>query len=165
MSAAGRKCVAYLNTGTFASPVWTALNRITDVKSPQSRGSSDRMYRGAKNKKKVLGYLEYSFAFKYQVKKAGVADTLFDKLEDSNRNEVVLDVFFANQPLTAPTGSTAIGTAAKGLRGPVVVEKFDRDEADEDGVSYDVNLVEVDHEESGALVEIAAFSVTVTAIA
>jgi hypothetical protein len=121
------------------------------------------MYRGAKNKKKVTGYMEYGVTFKYQVKKAGLADTVLAKLEDSFLNETVIDCIWLNQPLTAPTGSAAIGTAAKGVRGPFVVSKFDLDEADEDGVSYDVELVEVDHEESGNLVEVAAFSQNVVA--
>jgi hypothetical protein len=162
MSAAGRRAWGAYNSGTYAAPTWVAFGRISEVSRPQSRSTSDRMFRGAKNKKKVTGYMEFGVTFKYHAKKAGATDTVLAKLEDSFINESVLDCIWLDQPLVAPSGSSAIGTTAKGIRGPYVVAKFDRDEADEDGVSYDVELVEVDHEEASALVETVAFSATVT---
>lgn len=161
MSAAGRRAVGYYNSGTYTTPVWVEFKRISEVKRPMNRATSDRMYRGAKNKKKVAGYIEFSITFKYQRKKAGLADTVYDKLLDSFVNETVLDCIFVDQPLTVATGGQA-STNAVGLRGPYVVSKFDLDEADEEGRSHDVELVEVDHEESGNLVETVAFSVAVT---
>lgn len=161
MSAAGRRAWGAYNSGTYTTPVWVAFNRISEVERPSSRSTSDRMYRGAKNKKKVTGYMEYGITFKYAVKKAGVADTVLAKLEDSFINETVLDCIWLDQPLVVAIGNPAIGQTAKGIRGPYVVAKFDRSEADEDGVSYDVELVEVDHEESSVLVETVAFSGTV----
>jgi hypothetical protein len=147
---AGRKRAAYYNSGTYASPTWIHLARISDVNRPQSRSTSDRMYRGAVNKKKVTGYKEHSFTFKYHVKKAGTADTVLDKLQDSFDNDTVLDVCFMN-------GKFDTGTTRTGVRGPVVVSKFDISEADEEGVTYDVELVEV---EDDTIPEITAFSVT-----
>lgn len=147
---AGRKRAAYYNSGTYASPTWVHLARISDVNRPQSRSTSDRMYRGAVNKKKVTGYKEHSFTFKYHVKKAGTADTVLDKLQDSFDNDTVIDVCFMN-------GKFDTGTTRTGVRGPVVVSKFDISEADEEGVTYDVELVEV---EDDTIPEITAFSVT-----
>lgn len=147
---AGRKRAAYYNSGTYASPTWIHLARISDVNRPQSRSTSDRMYRGAVNKKKVTGYKEHSFTFKYHVKKAGTADTVLDKLQDSFDNDTVIDVCFMN-------GKFDTGTTRTGVRGPVVVSKFDISEADEEGVTYDVELVEV---EDDTIPEITAFSVT-----
>ena len=147
---AGRKRAAYYNSATYASPTWVHLARISDVNRTQSRSSSDRMYRGAKNKKKVTGYKEHSFTFKYHVKKAGTTDTVLDKLQDSFDNDTVIDICFMN-------GRFDTGTTRTGVRGPVVVSKFDISEADEEGVTYDVELVEV---EDDTIPEITAFSVT-----
>ena len=147
---AGRKRAAYYNSGTYASPTWVHLGRISDVNRTQSRSTSDRMYRSAENKKKVTGYKEFGFTFKYHVKKAGSADTVLDDLQDSFDNDTVLDVCFMN-------GKFDTGTTRTGVRGPVVVSKFDISEADEEGVTYDVELVEV---EDDTIPEITAFSVT-----
>ena len=156
MSAAGRKRAAYLNTGTFASPAWTMVSRMTNVQRPQGKATSDRMFRGAKNKKKVSGYVEYGFTFTYQVKKANLADTVYDAFLDSFNNDTVLDMCFLNQTIDQPVGTSA-GNAV-GVRGPLECTKFDIKEEDEDGVTVDIELSEVDHEESGDLVEVDAFS-------
>lgn len=147
---AGRKRAAFYNSATYGSPTWVQFARITEVTRPQSRSTSDRMYRGAKNKKKATGYIERSFAFKYIPKKAGTTDTVLDKLEDSFVNETVLDVCFM-------TGTFDTGTTRVGVRGPFVVSKFDLNEPDEEGVSYDVELVEV---EDDTIPESVAYSVT-----
>lgn len=147
---AGRKRAAYYNSGTYASPTWVHLGRISDVNRTQSRSTSDRMYRSAENKKKVTGYKEHSFTFKYHVKKAGTTDTVLDKLQDSFDNDTVIDVCFMN-------GKFDTGTTRTGVRGPVVVSKFDISEADEEGVTYDVEVVEV---EDDTIPEITAFTVT-----
>lgn len=161
MSAAGRRAVGYYNSGTFASPTWVEFKRISDVKLPRSRSTSDRMFRGAKNKKKVAGYLDFGVTFKYHIKKAGSTDTVAAKLQDSFINETVLDCIWVDQPLIAPVGSSLIGTSSNGFRGPYFVSKFDRDEADEDGMTYDVELSEADDEQSGNVFETIAFTATV----
>src|SRR5574343_1650332 len=140
---AGRLRALYINTAVstpYATPTWTLVSRISDVSRPRSRSTNDRAYRGAKNKKKVLGYKEYGFSFKYHVKKAGATNTILDKFEDSFNNETILDVCFLN-------GAIASGTTRVGERGPVVVSKCDISENDEEGVTYDVELVEVEDEQ------------------
>lgn len=148
--AAGRLRVASYNSATFASPTWVTFARITDVQRTRSRSTSDRMYRGAQNKKKITGYMERGFTFKYAIKKAGGTDTVADKLEDSYTNGTILDVCFMNGAMTS-------GTTRTGERGPVVVSKLDISEADEEGVTYDVELVEV---EDDTIAEFVAYSVT-----
>jgi len=154
---AGRLRALYLNTASstpYATPTWTHVSRISDVQRSRSRSTNDRAYRGAKNKKKVTGYKEYGFSFKYHVKKAGATDTVADEFEDSYTNETVLDVCFMNGLFT--TGTTRVGE-----RGPCVVSKMDIIENDEEGVTYDIELVEVEDEQpAGTLFEFAAFSVT-----
>lgn len=151
--AAGRLRAAYYNTGTFSSPTWVLMSRISDVSRSRSRPTSDRKYRGAKVGKKITGYLEYSWSFKYACKKAGATDTVLDALEDSFQNETVMDVAFLN-------GIIASGTTRKGERAPVVVTKLDINESDEEGVTYDVELSHVEDEQSGSLNEVTALTVT-----
>lgn len=154
---AGRLRALYVNTSSpysFSSPVWTHASRISDVQRSRSRSTNDRAYRGAKSKKKVTGYKEYGFSFKYHVKKAGATDTMVDRFEDSFQNETVLDVAFMN-------GLMSSGTTRVGERGPVVVTKLDVIENDEEGVTLDVELSEVEDEQpAGTLFEFSAFSVT-----
>jgi hypothetical protein len=153
----GRTCKAYVNIGgTLALPTFVEMKRLSNVQRPQGRSTSDRMFRGAKNKKKVAGYLEYSFSFSYIAAKAGsladAADTVFAALEDSLLNETSLDVCFMDRPITGD---------AVGVRGYVQCTKFDRKEDDEDSITYDVELVEVEEEDlSGDLVEIEAYETT-----
>lgn len=153
----GRTCKAYVNIGgTLATPTWVEMKRISNVQRPRSRSTGDRMYRGALNKKKVTGYLENGFSFSYITAKAGsaaeTADTVLTALEGSLLNETILDVCFQDRAVTG---------ASKGVRGYVQVSKFDRKEDDEDSITYDVELVEVEeYDGAGALVEIAAYTTT-----
>ena len=162
---AGRTRAAYVNTGTFGTPVWVHISRISGVQRPQSRATSDRKYRGASSVKTVTGYLQYGFTFKYHVKSAKLAsDTVAALLQASLASETVLDVCFLNQRLVQPTGTFPSGANAIGVRGPVVVTKFDISEEDEEGVTYDVELKEVEDEQpSGTDFSIQAISVAVTA--
>ncbi|GAB5404301.1 MAG: hypothetical protein Aurels2KO_25320 [Aureliella sp.] len=147
----GRKNKIYLNTGTFGTPVWSEMDRITGLKRPQNRGSSEYQYRGAKNKKTAVGYRKFELSFKYETKRNPAnADAILALLQDSYDNETVLDMATVDRAI-ATTGAT-------GVRGPVQVTTFDRDEDDESNTSYDVTLSEVDHEESDVLVEIEAYT-------
>ena len=154
---AGKSCKAFLNIGgTLASPTWVEMRRISNVSRPKSRSTSDRMFRGAKNKKKVTGYLEYTFSFQYVPAKAGsaaaTADTVLAALEASLENELTLDAAFMDRAIAT--------VGAKGVRGPMMCTKLDRTEDDESSVVFDVELVEVEHEDSaGALVEIAPYTI------
>lgn len=161
---AGRRRAAYINTGTYATPVWAQMTRISDVKRPKSRGTSDRKYRGANNVKTITGYIKYGFTFKYHLKGPRLSsDAILTLLEASLQDETMMDVIFLDQRITQPTGTFTSGATAKGVRGPVVCTKLDLDEADEDGVSYDVELVEIEDEQSSVLTEVAAFSIAVVA--
>ncbi len=165
MSAAGRNRAAYINTGTYATPVWVQMSRISGVQRPQSRATSDRKYRGSKNVKTITGYLQYGFTFKYHVKSAKLAtDTVSALLQASLESETVLDVAFLNQRIVQATGTFTAGANAVGVRGPVVVSKFDISEEDEEGVAFDVELKEVEDEQpAGTDFSIGAFTIPVVA--
>lgn len=163
MSAAGRRRAAYVNTGTYSTPVWVELTRISDVTRPKSRGTGDRKYRGAKSVKTVTGYLTYGFTFKYHIKGPRLAaDSALALLEGSLDNETILDVCFLNQKIIQPAGFP-VGANAVGVRGPVLCTKLDLSESDEEGVSYDVELKETEDEQpAGTLYEMGAYSIAVT---
>lgn len=162
---AGRRRAAYINTGTYATPVWAMMSRISDVQRPQSRGTSDRKYRGAANVKTITGYLQYGFTFKYHIKGPRLAaDAILTLLEASLRSETTLDVAFLDQRISQATGTFTAGDTAKGVRGPTVCTKLELSEADEEGVTYDVELVEIEDEQSGVLTEVAPFTVAIVAI-
>lgn len=153
---AGRTCKAYVNIGgTFTTPTWVEMKRISNVKRPKSRSKSDRMFRGANFKFGVGGYKECGFSFTYVPAKAGsaaaTADTVITALEGSLDSETVLDVLFLDRPVAT--------VGAKGIRASVQCFKFDRNEDDESTISIDVelNLVE-DEDAGGVLREPVAFT-------
>ena len=164
--AAGRQRAAYINTGTFTTPVWVEMGRISGVQRGRSRGTSDRKYRESGNVKTVTGYRTNMFTFKYHVKGPRfTTDAALAQLEASYENETPLDVAFLNQRIAQPTGTFQAGAQAVGVRGFVVCVKADINEEDEEGVSIDVELREIEHEEpAGTRRDIVAFTVAVTAI-
>lgn len=162
----GRRRAAYVNTGTYSTPVWSEMSRISGVQRGRSRGTADRKYRGSDNVKTVTGYRTNTFTFKYHIKGPRfTTDAVLALLEASYENETPLDVAFLNQRIQQPTGTFTVGANAIGVRGFVVATKMDIAEEDEEGVSIDVELREIEHEEpAGTARDVAAFSVAVTAI-
>lgn len=141
----GSKCSANINTGTYALPVWSPMGRISSPKRSQSRTANERVYREAENKKSILGKKAYGFSFTYIPKDVDLTDAILDELQDSFDNGTTLDIAILDRPAAA---------GAIGIRGPWQVSQLDRNEDDEDAVSYDVVIVEVDEEQSGALWEV-----------
>ena len=75
------------------------------------------------------------------------------------RARAVLGTMALLVALALPVGANAVG-----VRGPVVVSKFDISEEDEEGVTYDVELKEVEDEQpAGTAFEMQAISIAVTA--
>lgn len=146
----GRKNKAYYNTGTYDTPVWAELKRISGLKRPQSRSTAEYNYRGAANKKTAVGYKSYEITFKYETKRdPTLTDTVFAAIQASFDSETVMDFVVVDR---------AMGVGAVGVRGPFVVTQLDRDEDDESNTSYDVTLKEVDAEQAAALWEVAPFT-------
>lgn len=164
-TAAGRKRAAYINTGTNSTPVWVQMERISGVNRPSSRGTADRKYRGARSVKTVTGYITYGFTFKYHIKASKfTTDAVIALLDGSFNSETVLDCCFLNQRIIQATGTFTPGANAIGVRGPMIVTKLDLIEEDEEGVTYDVELKEVEDEQpAGTPFEIGAYSIAVTA--
>lgn len=145
----GKDCKVFLNTGTYTTKTWLEGKRISDVKLPKSRGSSDFKMRGNAGEVTALGYNKRSATFKYQLKKAGYTDTFFAALQAADEAGTDIEVAFMR-------GAMATGT--KGIAGFWVVTKFDKDESDEENESYDVELKPADHEETGTVVEVGLYT-------
>jgi hypothetical protein len=131
----GRTASANLNTGTFATPVWSKMGRISSPKRTQGRAANGRTYRDAKNKKNVLGMREYGYTFTYVLKNLTDSDAILTKLQESFDTETVLDISILDRPSA---------TGAKGIRGPFQVSQLDLSEDDEDAVIAEVTIVEVE---------------------
>lgn len=132
----GRKCSLNYNTGTYGTPTWTPIGRVSSPSYTQGRPTSRKVYREANTSKNVTGILDREISFQYVVKNAGVADTVLDALLESLNDDVVLDLALLDQAATE--------SGATGIRGPFVISQADRSEDDEDAVVYDFTAVEVE---------------------
>lgn len=146
----GRTCTANYNTGTYASPTWVAIGRLSSPSRPQGRPTSRKTYREASNSKNALGVRDYGFSGTY-VQKADAAaatDSVFAALLASYTNGTAMDLALLDGP-AATNGST-------GVRGAFAVSKLDKSEDDEDAVVYDVEWVEV---EDAEIAETVAYTI------
>jgi hypothetical protein len=138
---AGRTCSINYNTGTYASPTWTAMGRVSSPKMNEGRPATRRTYRGSPNSKNVLGMLDVGVTFTYVARPGTATDAVLTALLASLRSGTQMDIAMLDRPA---------GTGAKGMRGPFVVSAMPRNEDDEDAVSYEVTLVEVNHDTEDA---------------
>jgi hypothetical protein len=151
----GKNYPVYVNDGTYSSPEWVRLCRISEVSISRSKSTNDVMLHCSTSKKKAIGYKENSVTMKYTVKKTtatGVTDTVFDMISDSFENDTVLDMAFMNGTLTA-------STTRQGYRGPMICTKLDRSQADEEAVTYDLEFAEVEDEQSGNIWDFGPYQV------
>jgi hypothetical protein len=131
----GRTCTMNINTGTFASPTWSAAGRISSPTINMARPASRKVYRESPNSKNVLGVRDMGFSFTYIVRGIVATDAVLTLLLNSFHNDSVIDMAALDR---------AAGSGARGIRGPFQVSQINKNEDDEDAVSYDVTVVEVE---------------------
>lgn len=140
----------YLNTGTYAVPVWTEIKRVSDVTISTSKNTSTVVTRESPNQKTVLGSLIFQISGNYVEKIS--ADTVLaafrTSLYGSTPDTTKLDIAAMNQPIAG---------GAIGIRGYWALTQFDRNEGIEDVVSRSFTLDEIDMEESSVVVNVASF--------
>jgi hypothetical protein len=147
MSASGRKNYIAINTGTYTTPVWVELKRITDLEFDDGRPVSERKYRGSDFTKGVTGYRNCKFSFKYQLKRFGLTDAVYALLKAGKvADGTVLDIQFLETKPIVPVGSPLIGQTANGLRGPFHVAVCKEMYPDEEGVTAEVELILADED-------------------
>ena len=138
----GRLAKLYLNTGTYGSPVWTEICRVSDVTIGQSKNTATVVTRCSSNQKTVLGSKVFQITFNY-LEVLG-ADTILAALRTSYHADTPaaakLDVVATNLPI-ATAGAT-------GIRGMFAVTNFERTEGADDVVSRAVTLDEIDWQET-----------------
>lgn len=138
----GRLAKLYLNTGTYAVPVWSEICRISDVTIGQSRNTATVVTRCSGNQKTVIGSKVFQISFTY-LEILGV-DTILGALRTSSLADTPatqkLDIAAVNLPI-ATVGST-------GIRGMFGVTNFERSEGSDDVVSRAVTLDEIDWQET-----------------
>lgn len=156
---AGKDYPLFVNTAEstpYATPEWTRICRVSDVNVDRTKGVNDSSFHCSPNKKAIIGYKKNSITFKYTEKKVsatGVSDSVFDILEDSFENDTILDICAMNGLLSA-------GTTRQGERGPMVVTKLSQSRADEEAVTYDVEMHEVeDYKPDGSMFDFGAYQV------
>ncbi len=130
----GRTCTLNYNAGTYAAPTWTHIARVSSPKQTRGRPATRRTYRSHVNSKNVLGMIDAGITFTYVCRASGT-DTVLTSLMTSLNSDTNMDIAMLDGP--AATGAT-------GIRGQFKVSQMDRNEDDEDAVSYDVTLVEVE---------------------
>jgi len=130
----GRKCTLNINTGTYTTPIWSPIGRVSSPKLALGRPNSRKTYRESRNSKNVLGMLDVGLTFTYIQRAATATDTVLASLIASLYTDTVLDLAALDRPAA---------TGAKGIRGPFSVSAMPKNEDDEDAVSYEVTVVEV----------------------
>jgi hypothetical protein len=130
----GRRCTLNINTGTFTTPIWSPIGRVSSPQTSFGRPTARKTYRESRNSKNVLGMLDVGMTFTYIQRAATAADTILASLFNSLYTDAVLDLAALDRPA---------GTGAKGIRGPFAVSAMPKSEDDEDAVSYEVTVVEV----------------------
>lgn len=137
----GRTCTVNYNTGTYASPTWTHIGRLSSPKINEGRPATRRTYRGSTNSKNVVGMLDVGVTFTYIVSQT--TDTVLAAILAALRAGTVLDIALLDK---------AAGATATGIRGPFLVSAANRSEDDEDAVVYEITLVEAEHATETAFV-------------
>lgn len=141
---AGFDAKAYLNTGTYASPVWNEMKHIIDASNPDSNEAIDVSARYSARKRFMPGMAEDSIDFGYQWIK-GLNDAVFTALETAKKNRTLIEIRMADGDITV--------NGTRWWRDTFMVEKFDRKEDLGDKVSYDVTVKPAVQFQSNALVE------------
>lgn len=144
---AGRELYAYLNTGTYGTPVWAEIKRIENLSAPRGKNTGPLKIRGSAFEKVVPGQKTHTLAFNYVRKRA--TDAVFTALQDSYDNDTHVQIALTDLPAADP--------AAVGTKAYYIVTKFDEKQDLEAPWSHDVELALVEHIEGGNEIDPEAF--------
>ncbi len=90
----GLDAVIYVNTGTFGSPTWTAIDITKDVTLPQSHGRADVTSRGSGGFVEELAALK-TLNVNFNINKV-IADAQFETIRDAYKNRTTVDMAVAD---------------------------------------------------------------------
>lgn len=126
----GLDCVVQRNTGTYASPTWSAITTISEVTVSAERGKADVSTRGSGGWKMEKGTLK-SLSLEFDIKDKN-GDTEFNAIREAYLNGTQLDLAVTDLPIAT--------SGAEGFRAYFEVESISRKEPLEDAVVYSVKL-------------------------
>lgn len=89
----GIKCVAYYNTGTYGTPVWTAITCINDFTQSVEWDEAEVLYRGTRVKQAVKTLLGLSWSGKLKVSDT---DTAYQAIMAALVSDSTLDMMILN---------------------------------------------------------------------
>lgn len=153
----GRLAKLYYNSGTYGTPTWTEIKRVSDVNINLTKNTGSVTTRESPNQKTVVGAKVFQITATYHEKIA--TDTVL---------AAILDSYYADSP--TDTGGTmelaamnqAIATTGStGIRGFFAVNDATRGEPVGDSVNRNIVWDEIDHEESSAVVDVDEYTISV----
>ena len=120
----------YLNTGTFAAPVWSEVTNARDVTVPLEASEADASRRGGGGFKEYLpGLIDAGIEF----------DLLYDSADPNFAT--LRTAFFARAPIdVAAVDGDITTTGTQGLRFIGAVTGFPKEEPLEEGQAFSVTL-------------------------
>lgn len=124
----GRNCSINRNTGTYGSPVWSAVNYVKDATLTETKTEADASVRNSGYALTVGTMLEASVDFEIV---EDTSDAAWTALNSSYRNSTGIDMAILNGPATSGN---------KGVRAYFEVVKFDRSEGLTDIVKRAVTI-------------------------
>ena len=145
----GKDCKLYLNSATYASPVWKEVQNAINVSANLGKGEADvsARFSGWKLTKSSLKELEISFTYRH---KRG-ADAIFDTLLDAYLNDTPLDFAVLDAEVTV--------SGAQGPRAFCELLSMNLSQELENAAEYEFTVKPTYHEESGTLIEPEWFEV------
>jgi hypothetical protein len=129
MAITGLDCNFYLNSATYATPTWGAVDNVREVNMSGDTGEADASRRGSGGWKEYLTTLKDATLEVQMVYENG--DTDMEAFRDAWLNRTSVDVWAADGVVADP---------ADGLRMVAVVTGFSRPEPLEDTVVVDITL-------------------------
>jgi hypothetical protein len=139
----GMKGFVYRNTGTYASPVWAAVNNVKDLTLTLEKGEADVTTRNNDGWRATIGTLKdasVEFQMVYDPE-----DTQFTAIRDAWLANTAIELLILDGGLPANTNGDLPTTPegqplAQGLRASFGVLTFSRTEALEDAMMVDVSI-------------------------
>lgn len=89
----GIKCVAYYNTGTYGTPVWTAITCINEFTQSAEWDEAEVLYRGTRVKQAVKTLYGLSWSGKLKVSDS---DTAYQAILAALVSDATLDMMILN---------------------------------------------------------------------
>lgn len=130
MPKVGFECVAYRNTGTFATPVWNEIPNVRDATLPLDATEVDVTTRGSGGFEAVIaGLIKTGLEFKMVW---DPADADFTAIQTAFFNRTAIEFLFLDDAVDVP--------GAQGLRAYCAVLSFPRAEPLDGSVEVDVKV-------------------------